>query len=161
MKIIYQLAFLCVLQSLASCDKSIKLPQATLAFAHSDSVQLQQTDKPAVARIIFSSADGGQTWQNISEGLPKPVKDNYGVSRIGSFTDDKEIYVSEYNEIYRRTSNSTAPFWTKDAFPKSPGSIASGKAWSHTITGAVDCFKKQTQKENGRRCLPILRSSRY
>jgi hypothetical protein len=54
-------------------------------------VQIQKSDKAAVANIGFKSTDGGQTWQNISEGLPEPVIDVYCVGRNDFFADDNGL----------------------------------------------------------------------
>ena len=75
MNIIYNLAFLLLFQFL-SCDQALEFPQSSPL---PDSQQKQKRDKAGAANIVFKSTDGGQTWQDISEGLPEPVKDHYGV----------------------------------------------------------------------------------
>ena len=114
MKIIYNLALLLLFQFFSSCDRALKLPHSS---AVKDSVQVQKSDKAGVANIVFKSTDNGQTWQNISEGLPEPVTDKYGVSRNAFFADDNGLYITAGNWIYHSKSNSTAPFWTKEIFP--------------------------------------------
>ena len=39
-------------------------------FPITDSEQKLNKNKPGVANIVFKSTDGGQSWQDISEGLP-------------------------------------------------------------------------------------------
>ena len=124
MKIIYNLALLLLFQFFSSCDRALKLPHSS---AVKDSVQVQKSDKAGVANIVFKSTDNGQTWQNISEGLPEPVTDKYGVSRNAFFADDNGLYITAGNGIYHSKSNSTAPFWTKEIFPDEHSSIAPGK----------------------------------
>src|SRR6195952_3596968 len=67
-----------------------------------DSVRFAKEDrnKPAKANIVFKSMDGGQTWQDISEGLPEPVIDVYGVGRNDFFADDNGLWLSAGNGIY-------------------------------------------------------------
>ncbi len=132
MKIIYNLAFLILFQFFSSCDQVVKLPQTSPL---TDSVQMQKRDKTEVANIVFKSTDGGQTWQNISEGLPEPVQDDYGVAGNVFFADDNGLWLTAGNGIYHSKRNSKVPFWTKEIFPDSQSrnfgehsSIAPGKA---------------------------------
>ena len=125
MKIIYNLALLLLFQCFSACDQAVKLPQSS---ALTDSVQMQKSEMAADASIVFKSTDGGQIWQDISKGLPEPVKDDYGVSRNGFFADDNGLWLTAGNGLYHSNSNSTAPFWTKEIFPDEHSSIAPGKA---------------------------------
>lgn len=68
----------------------------------------------AQAYIVFKSLDGGQTWQDISKGLPKPVKDNRGISKNVFFTDEKGLYLTAGKEIYQSKPSSKTSFWTKE-----------------------------------------------
>ena len=72
MNIIYNLAFLFLFQFL-SCDRASEFPQASQL---PDSLRNQKRDKTGAANIVFKSTDGGQTWQDISDGLPVPLKDD-------------------------------------------------------------------------------------
>jgi photosystem II stability/assembly factor-like uncharacterized protein len=68
MKIINNLAFLLFFQFLFSCNRSPAIPKASLL---TDRLHIQKTDNTATANIVFRSADGGQTWQDISDaGFP-------------------------------------------------------------------------------------------
>ncbi|MEZ2336774.1 WD40/YVTN/BNR-like repeat-containing protein [Mucilaginibacter sp. RCC_168] len=82
--------------------------------------------KSAPATIVFRSADGGQTWQNISEGLPENLQ-REGVWRDGLFANDRGLYLRAGNGVYHSESNSTTPFWTKEIFPGNQRNIAPGK----------------------------------
>ena len=99
------------------------------------SVDTTDRNKPAQANIVFRSMDGGQTWQDISEGLPKPVQDEYGAGSNDFFADDHGLWLSAGNGIYHNKPNAKTPFWTKEIFPGSQpryfgehSSIAPGKA---------------------------------
>jgi photosystem II stability/assembly factor-like uncharacterized protein len=87
----------------------------------------QKRDKAGAANIVFKSTDGGQTWQDISKGLPEPVKDNYGVGRNVFFADDNGLYLTAGNGLYHSKPNATAPFWTKEFIPDEHSSITPGK----------------------------------
>jgi len=76
--------------------------------------------------IIFKSADGGQTWQDISEGLPENLR-REGLWRDGFFTNDRGLYLRAGNGIYHNEPNSTTSFWTKEIFPGQQRNITPGR----------------------------------
>lgn len=121
MKIIYSLAGLLLLQFL-SCNQASEFPQASQL---TNNVQTQKTGTRETANIVFRSADGGQTWQDISEGLPKNLSDDYDIGRNGFVATDKELWLTDGNGIYHSKSNSKAPFWTRDV----------GKTWKQIHPG--------------------------
>ena len=69
-----------------------------------------------MANIIFRSADGGQTWQDISKGLPENLQ-REGIRREGFFANDRGLYLRAGNGIYHTESSSTTAVWTKEIFP--------------------------------------------
>jgi photosystem II stability/assembly factor-like uncharacterized protein len=83
-------------------------------------------NKSEAANIVFKSTDGGQTWQDISEGLPENLQGD-GFERDGFFANDSGFHLRAGNGIYHSKPNSTAPFWKKEIFPDKQGSIAPGK----------------------------------
>ena len=77
--------------------------------------------------VVFKSTDGGQTWQDISKGLPENLrKDSIRGNRF--FANDKGLFLRVGNGLYHSTANATAPFWTKEAFPNEHSSITPGKS---------------------------------
>jgi hypothetical protein len=134
MNIIYNLAFLLLLQF-------------PFVFPITDSEQKLNKNKPGVANIVFKSTDGGQTWQDISEGLPEPVNDHYGVGRNDFFSDDNGLYLTAGNGIYHSKPNSKVPFWIKEIFPDEYSSITPGKTgiFAYNYGGGI------LQKTNGMR----------
>jgi hypothetical protein len=125
MNIIYCLAFLVLLQFSFCSGRALQLPQAS---AQADSVQRQKRDNAVAANMVFRSADGGKTWQNIGKGLPAPLQDKYGASRNSFFADDNGIYLTAGNGVYHSEPNAAIPVWTKEIFPDEHSSIAPGKA---------------------------------
>jgi len=87
---------------------------------------IKEGKSSAIVNIIFKSADGGQTWQDISEGLPEKLQ-REGVWRDGLFANDRGLYLRAGNGVYRSEPNSTTPFWTKEIFPGEQRNIAPGK----------------------------------
>ena len=91
-------------------------------FPITDSQQKLNKNKPGVANIVFKSTDGGQSWQDISEGLP-------GDKLEGSlFVNDRGFYLRTGNYIYHSKPNNKAPFWEKEIFPDDHSNIAPGKS---------------------------------
>ncbi|MFN8356051.1 MAG: exo-alpha-sialidase [Spirosomataceae bacterium] len=76
--------------------------------------------------IIFKSTDGGQTWQDISEGLPEKLQ-REGVWRDGLIANDLGLYLRAGNGVYHNEPNSTTSFWTKEIFPGRQRNIAPSK----------------------------------
>ena len=121
---IYILAFLLLFQFPFAFDQALEFPQSSPL---PDSQQKQKRDKAGAANIIFKSTDGGQTWQDISEGLPENLQaDDF--DRDGFVVNDSGLYLRAGNGIYHSKPNSTAPFWKKEIFPDKQGSIAPGKS---------------------------------
>src|SRR6185312_909646 len=86
-----------------------------------------KTEKAGPAKIVFKSTDGGQTWQDISKGLPENLqKDSIRGNRF--FANDKGLFLRVGNGLYHSTPNATAPFWTKEIYPDEHSSIAPGKS---------------------------------
>lgn len=79
----------------------------------------------AVANVIYRSADGGQTWQDISAGLPEEMQKT-GVPFNGSIADDGGLYIRTGNGLYHSGTNSAVPFWTKENFPGNQRNITYG-----------------------------------
>ena len=77
------------------------------------------------AKIVFKSTDGGQTWQDISKGLPEDLleADNKVNSIIAN---DKGLFLQVGNRLYHSTPNATSPFWTKEIFTDEHSPIAPG-----------------------------------
>jgi photosystem II stability/assembly factor-like uncharacterized protein len=107
---IYNLAFLLLFQ----------YPFASLI---TDSQQKLNKNKPGVVNNVFKSTDGGQTWQDISEGLPENWEGG------DFFANDNGLHLhAGGNGIYHSKPNSTAPFWKKENSPHKQCSIAPEKA---------------------------------
>jgi photosystem II stability/assembly factor-like uncharacterized protein len=84
-------------------------------------------NKLGLVNIVFKSTDGGQTWQDISKGLPENLRKD-SIKGNSFFANDKGLFIRVGNGLYHSTSNATAPFWTKEIFPDEHSSIAPGKS---------------------------------
>src|SRR6188474_890283 len=96
-------------------------------FPITDSEQKLNKNKPGVANIVFKSTDGGQTWQDISKGLPENLQKD-SIRGNSFFANDKGLFLRLGNGLYHSTPNATAPFWTKEIFRDEHSSITSGKS---------------------------------
>lgn len=80
-----------------------------------------------MAKIAFKSIDGGQTWQDISKGLPESLQ-NDGIRGDSIFANEKGLFLKVGSEHYLSTATPTAPFWTKETSRDDNSSIAPGKS---------------------------------
>jgi photosystem II stability/assembly factor-like uncharacterized protein len=87
---------------------------------------IKEGKSSAIVNIIFKSADGGETWQDISQGLPEKMQKG-GVWSGGVFANEHGLYLRAGNGVYHSEPNSTTPFWTKEIFPGNQRNIAPGK----------------------------------
>ena len=105
---IYNLAFLLLFQFPFASNERLEFPASSPI---TDSQQKLNRNKSGVINIVFKSTDGGQTWQDISEGLPENLQAD------GFFANDSGLYLRAGNGIYHSKPNSTVPFWKKEIFP--------------------------------------------
>ena len=88
--------------------------------------QIKEGKSAGIVNIIFKSTDGGQTWQDISKGLPENLE-REGVRGDSFFANDRGLYLRAGNGVYHTEPNSTTSFWTKEIFPGKQVNIAPGK----------------------------------
>ena len=120
---IYNLAFLLLFQFPLVGNEALEFPASSLI---TDSQQKLNINKPGVVNIVFKSTDGGQTWLDISEGLPENLQED-DIQQDGFFANENGLYLRAENGIYHSKPNSTAPFWEKEIVPDEHRSIAPGK----------------------------------
>jgi photosystem II stability/assembly factor-like uncharacterized protein len=68
-------------------------------------------NKSGLVNIVFKSNDGGQTWQDISEGLPEVEQP------VNFFAGESDLYLNVKNVMYRSKSNFLSPVWEKENVP--------------------------------------------
>src|SRR5687767_7646060 len=124
MNIIYNLAFWLLFQY-------------PFASPITDSPQKLNNNKPGVVNNVYKSTDGGQTWQDISEGLPENWKGG------DFFANDSGLHVRAGNWIYHSKPNATAPFWKTAFSPNKQCSIAPGNTDSQFVGTNVGKTWKQ------------------
>ena len=82
-----------------------------------------EATKSGLLNIVYRSTDGGETWQNISKGLPENLQKG-GVWSHGIFANANGLYLRAGNGVYHSEPNSTTTFWTKEIFPGEQREIA-------------------------------------
>ncbi len=119
------LAMLLLCVSAFACQQPAESPQSAQIRNNTPKTV---SDAAEDALMVFTSADGGETWQDISAGLPKPLKDEAGTRRNISFANETGLYLTDGNGLYHHEPGATAPFWTKESIPDENISITPGKS---------------------------------
>ncbi len=89
------------------------VPAILLVLFLINSFVLKEKGAGEKTNIVFKSTDGGQTWQDISKGLPENLRKD-GIRGDSIFANDKGLFLRVGNGLYHSTANATAPFWTKE-----------------------------------------------
>ncbi len=92
-----------------------------------NSFVLKEKEAREKTNIVFKSTDGGQTWQDISKGLPENLRKD-SIRGNSFFANDKGLFLRVGNGLYHSTANATAPFWTKETSTDEHSSIAPNKS---------------------------------
>lgn len=108
------LAVLLVIQSFIACQPApddIRVSAASIGFQSADSSK-QDSERSLLpaANIVYQSVDNGQTWQDVSAGLPGDVQPE------SIFTGANEIFLGTQNGLYRSSNTSTTPIWRQSLF---------------------------------------------
>ena len=103
------------------------VPAILLVLFLINSFVLKEKEAREKTNIVFKSTDGGQTWQDISKGLPENLRKD-SIRGNSFFANDKGLFLKVGNGLYHSTPNATAPFWTKEISPDEHSSIAPGKS---------------------------------
>ncbi|ADB36191.1 WD40/YVTN/BNR-like repeat-containing protein [Spirosoma linguale] len=98
---IFSLVFLLLFQLPFACNEAFKL-LAPPPFTNGQ--QKLNGHKSRLVTIVFKSTDGGQSWQDMSGGLPESLPEN------GFFATNNGLYLHAGDGLYHSNPNSTAPF---------------------------------------------------
>lgn len=108
-----QLLLLFLLPCFLACQQ---VQEQALFDLTSTAVRGQGTEKATLgaASIVFQSTDDGQTWQDISTGLPKDLKPSTFFAGAG------ELFLGASDGIYRKSTTATTANWEKEMSPEQP-----------------------------------------
>ncbi|MBE9661158.1 exo-alpha-sialidase [Mucilaginibacter myungsuensis] len=104
----------------------------------------KEVKSSVVSNVIFRSDDGGQTWTDISAGLPEGTQ-RTGLPANGLLANEGGLYIRTGNGIYHNGSNAATSNWTKENFPGNQRNITLG---NNGIL-AYDLWGKFLKKANG------------
>jgi photosystem II stability/assembly factor-like uncharacterized protein len=94
----------------------IALPSARITAP-----QKQNISNSGGENTVFKSTDGGQTWQDVSDGLPNKLVGD------GFFSTSSGFHLRSGDGIYRSNANFSGPFWIKEICPNKYSGIAPAK----------------------------------
>ena len=106
-----QLTFLYFIVNFFSGDPALESPTSSPARILKPITASPATTNnivPGATNIILQSKDGGQTWEDISHGLPENEQPE------GFFAGESDVYLRVKNEMYRSKSNLKTPVWEKE-----------------------------------------------
>ena len=86
-----------------------------------DSTQTPE-NKEETAKGVFTSTDGGLTWQDISKGLPEDLQ---GAAAFGA---ENSFYLPTANGIYHANRNATDAYWEQETLSKQYSNLSPGRA---------------------------------
>lgn len=124
-----------------SCDQASEL---SLGAPMPDGLGSETREGTDTKNIVFRSADNGETWQDISDGLPAPVIDSFSGGRLVFFADENGLWLTDGKGIFNTKPGFAAPFWTKADFPNERSSIAPGKAGIYAFHSVSGIYQKAT-----------------
>ena len=137
---IHLFALLLLFQPLVSCEQGPETALCASGTVLASSLAGPNTPEkshPLTTNIIFQSSDGGQTWQDVSAGLPKDL----GVGRI--LADGGEIFLATRSALYHSSTATKTPSWEKEAFQDIEiTSLFSGKTGPYISSYRNGFFKK-------------------
>ncbi len=139
--LIYYFAILLLFQTLFNLnnvqDKTLTAPTIQVVKGTTPHC-LQQKNTPSLAaNIIFQSIDNGQTWQDISKGLPSDIKPD------AIFVDNGELYLNATFGMFRSNTDNTIPDWKKEiSFDNRSTNMAKGRASLYSFTSSGHFYQK-------------------
>lgn len=115
----YILALLVFAQTFVACQSGTENMEplaAAFGIASNPTTSSQpgmEKTTPSAANIVFQSTDGGQSWQDVSAGLPS------GIQVWGIYASGVEVLLSTENNLYRSQAVSAPMMWTDESVGKS------------------------------------------
>jgi photosystem II stability/assembly factor-like uncharacterized protein len=113
MRFIHLTFLFCVLNFFSPDGALEYAPSSSTKVVKSITANRTKTNDAEVGatNILYQSKDGGQTWQDISDGLPVNEQPD------GFFAGESDVYLSVKNVMYRSKSGLKTPVWEKETVP--------------------------------------------
>ncbi|MES2797627.1 MAG: exo-alpha-sialidase [Bacteroidota bacterium] len=129
---INNITFCFLFQFLFVGNQKVEISQTT----NKPNSQQKQISKSNPANLIFESNDNGQSWQDISEGLPENILSDRLVSN------DKELFVLTEKGIYQKPTSEFFSKWKRENFYFNQNNIVMSKDGLLTFNRNGEFFKK-------------------
>jgi len=128
--------------------------QASKYSSSSETKIVGPAKEAEATNTILQSKDGGQTWQDITNGLPETEE------RVGLYAGASEIYLSTEGAMYRSKSNLKTPVWEKVNVidPRSRIDFNRSGVMAYTYDGHIYRKKTSLDPDNYRDWLPVYTS---
>ncbi len=133
-------------RKISKASKLLKDPGAgdnsPIDLSAKDSAFRPNGNKPGLVNSVLKSTDGGQTWQDISEGLPEIEQP------VNFFAGESDLYLNVKNEMYRLKSNLISPVWEKEDVPDAQNaSIAFNRSGIMAFNYKGQIYQKTSAKQ--------------
>lgn len=135
------LAFLLFFQGFFACQQNPEMDRLSAADIAISSVATNRkgadNKQPAAANVVLKSMDGGQTWQDVSAGLPKDL----GIGSV--LANGDEVFLGTSDGLYRSSTDSNRPTWQKEVLLWSGVSnLIPGKAGPYICSVGTGSFQE-------------------
>ncbi|MDP1814221.1 MAG: exo-alpha-sialidase [Leadbetterella sp.] len=127
-----KVSFLIIFQCLVFLFFGINFPAEDPTFL--------KTTAKEVKNVIFQSVDYGNTWQDISNGLPANLENTE------LFVNNNGLFYYSEKEMYHRNANVLLPGWKKEYAVDKLGSVSVCKSGMYAVTydGKISKFDSKT-----------------
>jgi photosystem II stability/assembly factor-like uncharacterized protein len=99
------LSLILLAQSFFACDQLEQTTQLTETKGNTQPKIIPSKSIPTAKNIVFQSRDFGQTWEDVSAGLP----DSLSVGRV--VADGREIVLASGSKLFRSSTTTKDPIW--------------------------------------------------
>jgi photosystem II stability/assembly factor-like uncharacterized protein len=133
----YHVVFLLFLPAFFACNEVSEDAQASLFSSFTASQQPLEKAGSGASNIVFQSADGGHTWQDVSAGLPADL------STENFFVCNSELYLRAKNGMYHSNAFSKTPVWAPaPSLDKYSTAVTTGRAGILAFNNGGNFFQK-------------------
>lgn len=99
-------------QGFSACLQDTEMVQSLFTSSLNGQHQAVAKSQPTATGLVFQSSDSGQSWQDVSDGLP-------GKARVmTAFADNGPLLLSSDKGIFRSITPPAARMWEPESFPQ-------------------------------------------
>jgi photosystem II stability/assembly factor-like uncharacterized protein len=106
------IALMLFVQCFSACLQDTEMVQSLLTSSFNNQHREVAKSQPTATGLVFQSSDGGQNWQDVSDGLP-------GKTRVmTAVADNGPLLLSSDKGIFRSIMPPAARMWEPESFPQ-------------------------------------------